>query len=109
MARSDFFENVYDVVKLVPTGRVTTYGAIAAYLGSKKGARMVGWAMNAAHSRPDVPAQRVVNRSGVLTGKHFFGSHTEMQDLLESEGVKIKDDQVVAFEACFWDPGNELL
>lgn len=109
MAQSDFFENVYEVVKLVPVGRVTTYGSIAAYLGSKRGARMVGWAMNNAHSRLDVPAQRVVNRNGVLTGKNFFGSNTEMQDLLEAEGVKIKDDQVVAFQESFWDPGIELL
>jgi len=109
MAQSDFFENVYEVVKLVPSGRVTTYGAIAAYLGSKRGARMVGWAMNNAHGRPDVPAQRVVNRNGVLTGKNFFGNSTEMQDLLEAEGVKIKDDQVAAFRECFWDPGIELL
>ncbi|WP_373513907.1 MGMT family protein [Persicitalea sp.] len=109
MAQSDFFENVYGVVRLVPAGRVTTYGAIAAYLGSKRGARMVGWAMNNAHGRPDVPAQRVVNRNGVLTGKNFFGSSTQMQDLLESEGVKIKDDQVVVFQEYFWDPGIELL
>lgn len=109
MAQSDFFENVYEVVRLVPAGRVTTYGAIAAYLGSKRGARMVGWAMNNAHGRPDVPAQRVVNRNGVLTGKNFFGSSTQMQDLLESEGVKIKDDQVVVFQEYFWDPGIELL
>ncbi len=109
MAQSDFFENVYEVVKLVPEGRVTTYGAIAAYLGSKRGARMVGWAMNNAHGRPDVPAHRVVNRNGVLTGKNFFGSSTEMQELLEAEGVKIEDDQLVAFQEYFWDPGIELL
>ncbi|GHB60358.1 MGMT family protein [Persicitalea jodogahamensis] len=109
MAQSDFFENVYEVVKLVPVGRVTTYGAIAAYLGSKRGARMVGWAMNNAHGRPDVPAHRVVNRNGVLTGKNFFGSSTEMQELLEADGVKIEGDQLVAFKECFWDPGIELL
>lgn len=109
MAQSDFFENVYEVVKLVPAGRVTTYGAIAAYLGSKRGARMVGWAMNNAHGRPDVPAHRVVNRNGVLTGKNFFGGGSVMQDLLEAEGIKIKDDQLAAFEECFWDPGIELL
>ncbi len=109
MAQSDFFENVYEVVKLVPAGRVTTYGAIAAYLGSKRGARMVGWAMNNAHGRPDVPAHRVVNRNGVLTGKNFFGGGSVMQNLLEAEGVKIKGDQLAAFRECFWDPGIELL
>ena len=109
MAQSDFFENVYEVVKLIPAGRVTTYGAIAGYLGAKRGARMVGWAMNNAHGRPDVPAHRVVNRNGVLTGKLFFGSSTEMQELLESEGIKVKDDQIAAFQKCFWDPSAELL
>ncbi len=109
MAQSDFFENVYEVVKLIPSGRVTSYGAIAAYLGSKRGARMVGWAMNNAHGLPDVPAHRVVNRNGVLTGKNFFGGGNVMQDLLEAEGLNIKDDQVVAFQKYFWDPVIELL
>lgn len=109
MAQSDFFENVYEVVKLIPPGRVTSYGAIAAYLSSKRGARMVGWAMNNAHGLPDVPAHRVVNRNGVLTGKNFFGGGNVMQDLLEAEGLNIKDDQVVAFQKYFWDPVIELL
>lgn len=108
MPSSDFFENVYEVVRLIPPGRVTSYGAIAAYLGSKRGARMVGWAMNNCHARPDVPAQRVVNRNGVLTGKNFFGSSTQMQELLESEGIQIADDQVISFNQYFWDPSIEL-
>lgn len=109
MSKNDFFENVYEVVKLIPPGRVTSYGAIAAYLGSARGARMVGWAMNNCHQRPDVPAHRVVNRSGLLTGKHFFGSPTRMQELLEMEGVKVQDDQIVDLSAYFWDPTLELM
>ena len=108
MPKTDFFEDVYEVVRLIPAGRVSTYGAIAAYLGSKQGARMVGWAMNNCHARPDVPAHRVVNRQGVLTGKHFFGSPTAMQELLEAEGVLVKDDQVQQWQARFWDPSQEL-
>ncbi len=106
--KSSFFEDVYEVVKLVPAGRVTTYGAIGAYLGMKSSARMVGWAMNSAHGRDDVPAHRVVNRAGVLTGKNFFGTPTLMQELLEKEGVKVEDDRVVDFEAFFWEPMKEL-
>lgn len=106
---ADFFNLVYEVVKLIPKGRVTSYGAIAAYLGSKQSSRMVGWAMNAAHSKPDVPAQRVVNRNGLLTGKMHFGTPTRMQELLEAEGVEIKDDQVVDFKNRFWDPEKELM
>ncbi len=109
MAQSDFFENVYEVVRLIPPGRVTSFGAIAAYLGSKRGARMVGWAMNNCHTQPDVPAHRVVNRNGVLSGKLFFGSPTAMQEMLEAEGVKVQDDQVVGFDTCFWHPLTELL
>lgn len=109
MASRDFFENVYEVVKLIPAGRVTSYGAIAAYLGSTRGARMVGWAMNNSHAYPDVPAHRVVNRNGLLTGKLFFGSPTRMQELLENENVPIQDDRVVDFAAYFWDPATELL
>lgn len=109
MPSNDFFENVYEVVRLVPAGRVTTFGAVAAYLGSKRGARMVGWALNNCHARPDVPAQRVVNRNGVLSGKLFFGAPTRMQELLEEEGVQIRDDQVVHFQALFWDPAVELM
>ncbi|MBN2175970.1 MAG: tRNA (guanosine(46)-N7)-methyltransferase TrmB [Bacteroidales bacterium] len=105
-----FFEQVYSVVKLVPRGRVTSYGAIASYLGSAGSARMVGWAMNASHSHPeDIPAHRVVNRIGVLTGKHHFGSPLMMQQLLENEGIRVVDDQIIDFEQYFWDPLKELL
>jgi methylated-DNA-protein-cysteine methyltransferase-like protein len=90
---SDFFQRVYAVVRQIPTGRVTSYGAIARYLGSAGGARTVGYAMNAAHSLPDVPAHRVVNRLGILTGKHHFGGFTAMQQQLESEGIRIEEDQ----------------
>lgn len=104
----DFFSNVYDVVKLIPEGRVTSYGAIAKYLGVKGSARMVGWAMNAAHGMQDVPAHRVVNREGMLTGKNHFDDPDEMQGLLESEGVKVNNDRVADFKARFWDPSIEL-
>lgn len=103
-----FFEDVYEVVKLIPKGRVTSYGAIAKYLGSAKSSRLVGYAMNAAHTLPDVPAHRVVNRIGLLTGKHHFGSSDEMQKLLEADGIKVKDDQVIDFEKLFWNPIQEL-
>ena len=105
---STFFNDVYEVVKLVPKGRVTTYGAIAKYLGTAKSSRLVGYAMNAAHGLPDVPAHRVVNRVGVLTGKHHFASPTRMQELLEMEGVEVKEDQIIHFNNHFWDPMNEL-
>ena len=105
---NSFFEQVYQVVRLIPSGRVTSYGAIAAYLGTKKSARMVGWAMNAAHSLPDVPAHRVVNRSGMLTGKHFFDSPTHMQELLEQEGIVVEEDIIQNFSKHFWDPAVEL-
>jgi methylated-DNA-protein-cysteine methyltransferase related protein len=104
----DYFEEVYQVVRLVPPGRVTTYGHIARYLSLRAGARMVGWAMNGCHARPDVPAQRVVNRIGVLSGKHFFGSPTAMQELLEAEGVAVVDDRVIDFQIRLWDPMLEL-
>jgi methylated-DNA-protein-cysteine methyltransferase-like protein len=105
----DFFEQVYDIVRLIPRGRVTTYGAIAKALGSAGSSRMVGYAMNASHlAQPPVPAQRVVNRNGMLTGKHHFGAPDQMQKLLEAEGVKVKDDCVVDFEKLFWDPMKEL-
>ncbi|MGB3851525.1 MAG: MGMT family protein [Tunicatimonas sp.] len=103
-----FFEDVYAVVRLVPQGRVTTYGAIAHYLGSRGSARMVGWAMNQAHGK-DVPAQRVVNRAGLLTGKHHFGAPHQMQQLLEAEGVTVHNDRVQDFEELFWDPSTELV
>lgn len=104
-----FFEKVYEVTKLVPYGRVTTYGAIAEYLGAKGSARMVGWAMNKAHSLPDVPAHRVVNRNGLLTGKFHFGGVNVMQELLENEGVKVFKDKVVNFDKLLWEPMKELI
>lgn len=105
---NNFFDDVYAVVRLVPHGRVTSYGAIAAYLGAKKSARMVGWAMNNAHALPGVPAHRVVNRNGLLTGKHFFGAPDAMQQLLEAEGIAVENDQVRDFERLFWHPETEL-
>lgn len=105
----DFFEMVYEVVRLVPSGRVTSYGAIARYLGTGRSARMVGWAMNKAHTCSHVvPAHRVVNSRGLLTGKHHFGTGDVMQELLENEGVRIENDQVLEFEKLFWDPAREL-
>ncbi len=108
-ADESFFEKVYEVARLVPYGRVTTYGAIANYLGSRMSARMVGWAMNKCHvhSSP-VPAHRVVNRNGLLTGKHHFGGTDMMAQLLESEGIEVVDDRVVRFKELFWDPEKEL-
>ncbi len=104
----NFFERVYEVVRLIPYGRVTSYGAIAKTLGAARSARMVGWAMNAAHGKDDVPAHRVVNRVGMLTGKHHFEGTNLMQQLLESEGVKVKNNQVVHFGKLFWQPEIEL-
>lgn len=105
-----FFENVWAVVRLVPKGRVTSYGAIARYLGTPGSARMVGYAMNIAHGqKPPVPAHRVLNRNGWLTGKHHFGSSDAMQHLLESEGIVVKDDVVNQFVTLFWDPNVELM
>ncbi|NDC76497.1 MAG: MGMT family protein [Chitinophagia bacterium] len=104
-----FFEDVFDIVRQVPAGRVTTYGAIAACLGSRLSARMVGWAMNASHHAiPEVPAQRVVNRNGMLSGKHHFPPDRPMETLLRMEGVDVADDRVVDFKSRFWDPGQEL-
>lgn len=106
----DFFQDVMDVVRQVPRGRVTSYGAIARYIGAARSARLVGWCMNNAHTvRPPVPAQRVVNRDGLLSGKHHFGSPTAMQELLEKDGVRVKKDQVQDFAKRFWDPALELL
>jgi methylated-DNA-protein-cysteine methyltransferase related protein len=104
-----FFENVYEVVMLIPKGRVTTYGAIANYLGTKMSARMVGWAMNAAHSNKKIPAHRVVNRNGLLTGRHHFETPTTMKSRLEKEGVKVVRDQVQDFKNKLWDPNLELI
>jgi methylated-DNA-protein-cysteine methyltransferase-like protein len=108
LAKENFFDEVYQVVRLIPAGRVTSYGAIAAYLGAKGSARMVGWAMNNAHGYPDIPAHRVVNRIGLLTGKFHFATPDTMQERLEDEGVEIKNDRVQHFKEVFWDPGSEL-
>ncbi|MCJ8167044.1 MGMT family protein [Pontibacter sp. E15-1] len=107
--KRNFFEDVYAVVRLIPPGRVTSYGAIASYLGSKGSARMVGWALIASPPHSQIPAHRVVNRVGMLTGSQHFDAPNAMQDRLEQEGVKVKDNQVVEFSKLFWDPGRELL
>ena len=104
----NFFDKVYGVTKLIPYGRVTSYGAIAKYLGAVRSSRMVGWAMNGAGKYPDVPAHRVVNRVGILTGKMHFGSSNAMAQMLAEEGVQVEDDQVVDFKKFFWDPVVEL-
>lgn len=103
----NFFDQVYEVAKLIPCGRVTSYGAIAKYLGAARSSRIVGYAMNGSVGK-DVPAHRVVNRNGLLTGKHHFDATNLMQQLLESEGIKVKDNQVQSFEKVFWDPAKEL-
>ncbi|HSN60032.1 MAG TPA: MGMT family protein [Ferruginibacter sp.] len=104
-----FYSDVFDVVRQIPKGRVTSYGAIATYLGTKLSARMVGWAMNAAHKAvPAVPAQRVVNRNGMLTGKHHFATPTLMEELLKKEGIFVEKETVVDFNKIFWDPATEL-
>tara|TARA_X000001036_G_scaffold91091_1_gene83448 strand:+ start:5165 stop:5494 length:330 start_codon:yes stop_codon:yes gene_type:complete len=108
MNPKDFFQKVYKVVKMIPSGRVSTYGLIAKYLGSEKSSRVVGYAMNASHNLEDVPAHRVVNRNGLLTGKHHFAGTNLMKDLLESEGVKIFENTVLDFENVVWDPSKEL-
>lgn len=106
MSKENFFSEVYQVVRLIPKGRLSSYGAIANYLGTKGSARMVGWAMNG--SPDDVPAHRVLNRNGLLSGKHHFGSPDEMQRRIEAEGIKVENDQVVDFQKYFWDPAIEL-
>lgn len=109
MSKNDgFFAQVYELVKLIPFGRVSTYGDIAKYLGAPGSARMVGWAMNASHGQPDVPAHRVVNRLGLLTGKHHFKGTNLMQQLLESEGVEVVDNQIQNFDKLRWNPQEEL-
>ena len=109
-AEKDFFSRVYQVVRLIPSGRVTSYGAIARYLGSPQSARMVGWAMNNSHTQKKyVPAHRVLNRNGMLTGKHHFGGSRVMDELLESEGIQVIDDRVVDFTTLLWDPNTELI
>jgi methylated-DNA-protein-cysteine methyltransferase related protein len=105
-----FFELVFEVARQIPKGRVTSYGAIAECLGAKSSARMVGWAMNGAHRvKPKIPAHRVVNRNGMLSGKHHFGTPTRMKELLEKEGIKVKKDTIVDFKKIFWDPSKEML
>ncbi len=104
----DFFEQVYQVVKMIPKGRVTSYGAIGNYLGARKSARMVGWAMNASHANLDIPAHRVVNRNGILSGKFHFEKEFTMQEKLESEGITVVKDQIQNFKIIFWDPNKEL-
>ena len=104
----NFFEKVYKVVRLIPFGRVTSYGAIATFLGAARSARMVGWAMNKSHNLEDVPAHRVVNRKGLLTGKHHFDGTNLMQQLLENEGIVVVEFQIQDFEKVFWNPMNEL-
>ena len=108
-AENDFFNQVWEVVRQIPKGRVSSYGAIAAALGLRSGARMVGWAMNSSHAvHPPVPAHRVVNRKGQLSGKNHFATATQMQELLEKEGIRITNDQILDFEKHFWDPLKEL-
>ncbi|MBK9191439.1 MAG: MGMT family protein [Crocinitomicaceae bacterium] len=109
-SKKDFFKDVFEVVRLIPKGRVTSYGAIAKYLGSAKSSRVVGYAMNASHSeKKHVPAHRVVNRNGMLTGKHHFQSPTAMEEALLIEGILVKKDVVIDFKKLFWDPAKELL
>ncbi len=104
-----FFESVFDIARQIPRGRVTSYGAIANCLGTRLSARMVGWAMNGAGKiKPKVPAHRVVNRNGMLSGKHHFASPTQMEELLKKEGISVKNDKVVDFDKRFWDPAKEL-
>lgn len=104
---TSFFERVYEIVRKIPEGKVTSYGAIAKCLGSAKSARMVGWAMNACHGKEDVPAHRVVNRKGLLTGKHHFDGTNLMQQLLENEDIIVIDNQIIDFEKHFWEPEME--
>ena len=109
-SENDFFERVYEVTRLIPYGRVTSYGAIARFIGSGRSARMVGWALNISHNKREfIPAHRVVNRNGLLSGKHHFGNSTTMQQLLENEGLTIEDDKVTDFREKFWEPSSELL
>ena len=106
---NDFFTRVYEVTRLIPFGRVTSYGAISRYLGAGRSARMVGWALNISHNNPEfIPAHRVVNRKGLLTGKHHFGNTSTMQQLLENEGLIVENDIVLNFTEKFWDPSSEL-
>ena len=110
MTDDGFFTKVYEVTKLIPKGRVTSYGAIAAFLGSPGAARMVGWALNNCHQLDEyIPAHRVVNRNGMLTGKHHFPGISTMEELLRSEGLRVENDQIIDFEKYFWNPNQELI
>jgi methylated-DNA-protein-cysteine methyltransferase-like protein len=106
---NDFFDRVYQVVDLIPNGRATSYGAIANYLGAKKSSRMVGWAMNAAHKNPEIKAHKVVNRNGILTGKHHFQTAETMEQRLAADGIQVVNDAIVNWKTVFWDPNKELL
>jgi len=107
---NDFFSRVYEVTRLIPYGRITSYGAIARFLGSGRSARMVGWALNNSHNNPEfIPAHRVVNRNGLLTGKRHFGNSSTMEQLLVNEGIIIQDDKILNFKEKFWDPMDEVL
>ena len=108
MESESFFERVYTITKLIPYGRVSSFGAIAKALGTARSARMVGWALNASHNREDVPAHRVVNRNGLLTGKMHFDGTNLMQQLLENEGIKVVDNQIIDFDTVFWTPNMDL-
>lgn len=108
MAEASFFDNVYEVAKLIPRGRVTSYGAIARYLGTARSARAVGYALNATMGRSDIPAHRVVNSQGLLSGRHHFPSPTAMEEALAAEGIVVLENKVVPFEKHFWDPAKEL-
>ena len=108
MAEDNFFEKVYTIARQIPYGKVTSYGAIAKALGTSRSARMVGWAMNACHNMDDVPAHRVVNRKGLLTGKHHFDGTNLMQQLLESEGIKVENNQIIDFDKHFWQPEIQI-
>lgn len=109
MTADGFFHRVYEVTKLIPFGRVTSYGAIAKYLGTARSARMVGWALNASHLDDSIPAHRVVNRNGILSGKHHFKGSNLMQQLLENENIRVENNQIIEFKKCYWDPNIELI
>ena len=108
MSNDNFFERVYTIARQIPYGKVTSYGAIAKALGTARSARMVGWAMNASHKHDDIPAHRVVNRKGLLSGKHHFEGTNLMQQLLENEGIKVVNNQIINFEKHFWEPETSL-
>ena len=105
---NEFFNDVYDVVRQIPKGRATSYGAIAAYLGNKRASRMVGWAMGSSYNQENIPAHRVVNKQGELTARDLFKTPATMQELLEQEGIVVKDNKIQNWKKCFWDPEKEL-